>query len=108
VKIFHSAYVLSSGSEIGYITDGLDRIYIAIHSSSPDPELGLLIPAEKLTVLHAFRPEDDYALSDQFVATEWTKELDDRLVELIDVLVTLRISHPRLVQLPMIVKELKI
>jgi hypothetical protein len=108
VKIFHSAYVLSSGSEIGYITDGLDRIYIAIHSSSPDPELGLLIPADKLTVLHAFRPEDDYSLSDQFVAVEWTDDLDDRLVELIDVLITLRISHPRLVQLPMIVEGINL
>lgn len=101
MKIFHSVYQLSSGSEIGYITDGLEKIYIGIHSSSEDPELGLFIPAKSLTIIHAFRVEDDYELSDQFIAAEWTDELDSRIVELIDVLVTLRLAHPRLVQLPM-------
>lgn len=99
MKIFHSVYQLSSGSEIGYITDGLEKIYIAIHSSSEDPELGLFIPADRLTIVHAFRPEDDYALSDQFIAAEWTDELDERIKELVDVLVTLRFSHPRLTQI---------
>jgi len=106
VKIFHPVYKLSSGSEIGYITDGLEKIYIAIHSSSDEPELGLFIPARSLTIIHAFRAEDDYKLSDQFIAAEWTDELDSRIVELIDVLVTLRLAHPRLVQLPMKSEEL--
>ena len=101
MKIFHSVYKLSSGSEIGYITDGLEKIYIGIHSSSDEPELGFFIPTKSLTIIHAFRAEDDYKLSDQFIATEWTDELDARIVELIDVLIFLRLSHPRLVQVPM-------
>ena len=98
MKIFHPAYVLSSGSEIGYITDGLEKIYIAIHSSSEEPELGLFIPAKKLTIVHAFRAEDDFKLSNQFIAAEWTEELDDRIKELVEVLITLRFAHPRLTQ----------
>ena len=99
MKIFHSVYTLSSGSEIGYITDGLEKIYIGIHSSSDDPELGLFIPAERLTIIHAFRAEDDYKLSDQFIAAEWTDELDERIKELVEVLITLRFAHPRLTQI---------
>lgn len=99
MKIFHSAYKLSSGSEIGYITDGLEKIYIGIHSSSEEPELGFFIPADSLTIIHAFRAEDDFALSDQFIAAEWTEELDDRIKELVEVLISLRFAHPRLTQI---------
>ncbi len=103
MNTFYPAYK-TIDREIGWLVTETGRIFLAFSMfGDGEPPLGIYGNEDLQEDIAATRSDNDKI--SLFSAIEYTKEVDSRIKEIIDGLITIRLSHPHLVQLELVLDE---
>ena len=104
-NIFYPLFT-NNDREIGYITSMLGVVYLAyqiVDEDYPYPVIAIVLDEDKVELIPARRQpktlDNEDPPIEMFWAIVYDKEVDDRIKEMVDVLIAIRLGHPSITQL---------